>query len=102
MLVRFGGRARSDTFSMWDDLASAGDRFGSAPVDPIDNAEAFARRLSDACARIVGDPQCGAARDDVAPGLRALSCEGVVVFYVAGAETIDVVRVLPRVGSPRA
>jgi plasmid stabilization system protein ParE len=90
--LRFSVRARADTFALWDELATSGDRFGSSPVDPIDAADAFAARLSEACARITGDPACGMPRDDVVQGLRVLPTQGCLV---AGGAGVDIVRVLP-------
>jgi plasmid stabilization system protein ParE len=90
----FSTRARADTFALWDDLASAGDRFGTGPVDPVESAEAFAERLRAACDRIRSDPGCGAPRDDLAPGLRSLALEDAVVFYRARDDEAQVVRVL--------
>lgn len=92
--LRFSARARLDAFAIWDDLAAAGDRWGSLPDDPIDSADAFARRLGDACSRLRVDPECGDACPDLGDGVRSIPVDDAVLYFRATEAMVDVLRVL--------
>ena len=76
--------AESDILEIWqfiaDDSVAAADRW----IDELDEKMAL----------WATQPMMGRARDDLAPGLRSLALGRYVVFFVALADGIDVVRVM--------
>lgn len=54
----------------------------------------YIRELQGAIERIVADPRRGRARDEIRAGYRSYAIGSHVVFYVARAEHIDVIRIL--------
>jgi plasmid stabilization system protein ParE len=66
-----------------------------AVADLQDILEFVARQNPQAAVRLVTMPAVGTRRDDLAPGIRALSHGNYVIYFVAQAEAIlRIVRVL--------
>jgi len=62
-----------------------------------DNPSAAAnlvKRIKDACNRIPRFPEIGPLRDDLAPELRCFPVKTYIIFYRAGEQRVDIVRVL--------
>jgi toxin ParE1/3/4 len=67
----------------------------------VDQAREYAELIHDALVAIASDPQCGKARDDIRPGVRALHIgqrgrpARHILFYRTNATgTVEVVRLL--------
>jgi len=57
-------------------------------------AAIFVTRIKDACMRIARFPEIGPLRDDLAPQLRCFPVKTYIIFYRAGEQRVDIVRVL--------
>ena len=76
--------AETDFLSIWDRGASV-----SAHV-----ADAHLRDIHLAVTNLIAFPYAGAARDEIAPGIRSVVVSPTVVFYRVGSISIDIVRVV--------
>lgn len=77
--------ARHDLSLIWDFTRESWDR---------DQAEVYVNEIRAAIERIAADPARGRACDAIRAGYRRYSIGGHLIFYVEGAETVDVIRIL--------
>ena len=65
-------------------------RIGAGPA----TAQRFVRRIRERCSRIGDAPHGGAARDDLAPGLRTVPFERrAVIAYVVTTDAVEITNV---------
>jgi toxin ParE1/3/4 len=78
--------ASADLGAIYDWIADAAD---------ADVALRFVTRIEIACQKLADFPLRGRSRDDISPGLRSIPCaRTIVVFYTAGTDAVEIVRVL--------
>ncbi|MHA7153769.1 type II toxin-antitoxin system RelE/ParE family toxin [Arthrobacter sp. TMN-50] len=77
--------AQRDLSSIWDFTEERWD---------TRQAEKYIRELQGAIERIAADPRRGRARDEIRTGYRSYAIGSHVVFYVPGADHVDVIRIL--------
>jgi toxin ParE1/3/4 len=82
--VAFAQRALNDL----DDIAAYGLKvWGSARADD------YLRQIENSIANLISYPDLGAARDDLAPGVRTVPVGQHRIFYIAAADEILMVRI---------
>ena len=84
MIVHFSEKSGKDFRDIWDYVAEDSPRAADRLID----------RLNAAAQGLGNFPLMGVARDDLAPGLRALRVDNFVVFYRLRADDLVVERVL--------
>ena len=62
--------------------------------DSLRAADQLADQLDEAIQRLLGFPQMGVAREDLAPNLRALRVDNLIVFYRIEGELLSIERIL--------
>lgn len=77
--------AQHDLSSIWDFTQERWDR---------EQAEVYVNEIRAAIARIAADPARGRACDAIRDGYRRYSIGSHLIFYLDGAETVDVIRIL--------
>lgn len=77
-------RAKADLVDIWDYIAE----------DDEGSADAFIARIDEKMRVLAGHPDMGRLREDVAAGLRSFPVGRYVVFYRAGPDGAEVIRVL--------
>ena len=62
--------------------------------DSVRAADQLADRLDEAIQRLLGFPRMGIARYDLAPNLRALRVDNLIVFYRIEGELLSIERIV--------
>lgn len=77
-------RARQDLVEIWSYVAR----------DDIQVADRLLDRLDGSCARLAENPETGAARDDIRPGLRHAVVGQYLILYRIVEGGVEIVRVV--------
>jgi toxin ParE1/3/4 len=83
--------ARQDLSSIWDYTAERWD---------VGQAEIYVMDIRAAIERIADDPRRGRACDELRDGYRQYSVGRHLLFYVAGSDGVDVIRILHQMMDP--
>lgn len=78
-------RARQDLIGIWRYIA---DDSGEARADH------YLRRLNDVITYLAQQPLMGRARSEIQEGIRSFAAESHVIFYIALANGLELVRVI--------
>ena len=84
MILHRSDAAARDVEDIWFFIAQDSERAADRVID----------RLQDAARRLSAFPRMGLAREDLAPGLRALRVDNFVIFYRLIDDTLSVERIL--------
>ena len=77
--------AQHDLSSIWDFTS---DQWG------VSQAESYVNEIRAAIERIAEDPRRGRPSDEIRPGYRRCAVGSHLLFYVASADGVDIIRIL--------
>lgn len=75
-------------------VADLDDIWSAIAIDSVDAAERLIGRLWDAEVRLAEFPELGRRRDELFNGLRSWPVGSYLIFYIASADAILIVRIL--------
>ncbi|MBU1212316.1 MAG: type II toxin-antitoxin system RelE/ParE family toxin [Alphaproteobacteria bacterium] len=92
LTLRITPAAENDLAEIWSYIAE----------DAPDVATTFIEQIADRFEPLLAFPGMGVARDQLAPGLRAIPYKAYVIYYVADEKTVTIVRVVHGARDVRA